>query len=349
MKQLLNTLYVTTPDAYLSKEGQNVVVSVDQQRLFSIPIINVESIVTFGYQGASPGLMRLCAENGVALSFFSPAGRFVARSQGPVNGNILLRKRQFGVLDDMDERKRLSSRFIYGKVYNSRAILRRFVRDYPSDSNAVKVAEAAKSLQSWAFKIKSQPDLDVLRGYEGEAAAVYFEAMKYLVLSSESCFSFSGRSRRPPTDPFNAMLSFGYALLANDCASALEGVGLDPAAGFMHSLRPGRVSLALDLMEELRGFMVDRFVISIINNRQMAQSDFKIHTHSEDDNPASVILTDDGRKKFLAAWQARKKVELTHPFIGEKVKVGLLPHIQAMLLARNLRKDLDDYPMFLIK
>lgn len=349
MKQLLNTLYVTTPEAYLSKDGTNIVVSVDQNPVFRIPVMNVESVVTFGYQGASPGLMRLCAENGVALSFFSPNGRFVARAQGPVKGNILLRKRQFDLLNDQEEKRRLAARFIYGKVYNSKMILRRFVRDYPSDSYVGHVESAAKTLHTWASKIRMMPEIDVLRGYEGEAAAVYFDAMRYLVLSSDTYFSFDGRNRRPPTDPFNAMLSFGYSMLANDCASALEGVGMDPAAGFMHALRPGRLSLALDLMEEMRGIMVDRFVISLVNNRQMSRTDFKIHTRPEDENPTSVVFTESGLKKYLAAWQARKKTELTHPFLGERIQLGLLPHVQAMLLARNLRHDLDDYPVFLMK
>lgn len=349
MKALLNTLYVTTQDAYVSKDGFNVVVAVDGIERFRIPIMNIESILTFGYQGASPGVMRLCADNGVNLSFFSPTGRFISRVQGPKKGNILLRKRQFEVLDDMEEKIKLASRFIYGKLYNSRVVLRRFIREYPTHLGVTFVESAADHLKRLILKLNASRSLDVIRGIEGDGAACYFGVFSHLILNSEAGLVFDGRNRRPPTDPINALLSFGYSLLANDCASALEGVGLDPAAGFMHTLRPGRSSLALDLMEELRAYMVDRFVLSIVNNRQLSVGDFKIYNESDQENPVSVILTEEGRKKFLTSWQNRKKIEFTHPFLEEKIKIGLLPHIQAMMLARYLRKDIDDYPMFLMK
>ena len=204
-------------------------------------------------------------------------------------------------------------------------------------------------LHRLSLKTGKNPELDILRGLEGEAAAAYFTVFPNLILNPDPYFHFNGRHRRPPTDPVNAMLSFGYSLLANDCASALEGVGLDPAAGFMHSLRPGRNSLALDLMEEMRGYIVDRLVISLINNRQISPTDFKIHTNPLDTTQTSVVFTEAGLKKFLSAWQTKKKTEFTHPFLNEKIKIGLLPHAQAMLLARNLRGDLDDYPVFLAK
>ena len=349
MKKLLNTLYVTTPESYISKDGNNVVISVDGKEIFRIPISNLESINTFCYPGVSPGVMRLCTSNNVALSFFSPYGRFISRVQGPVNGNVLLRVRQYNIINDDMEKRRIASRFIYGKLFNSRVILRRFLRDYPDNAASVQVNNATEMLRRSAIKVARIPEIDSLRGIEGESAVEYFNVFPHLILNKDPQFSFKNRNRRPPTDPINAMLSMGYSLLANDCVSALEGVGLDPAVGFLHTLRPGRNSLALDLMEEMRAYIVDRLVISLVNTRQVSISDFKIHTDPSDLNQTSVVFTDNGLKKFLTAWQSKKKTEITHPFLNEKIKLGLLPHIQAMLLARNLRGDLDDYPVFLAK
>lgn len=349
MKKLLNTLFVTTENSYLCKDGTNIVISVDSREVFRIPIFNIESIYAFGYQGASPGLMKLCADNGVGLSFFSPKGRFIARCQGPVNGNILLRQCQFNLLQDASFRLNISSLFITGKIYNSRVVLRRFVRDYPDKADTGNIDTLSQQLKHACMSISDATDMAALRGIEGRAANIYFEAFPHLILNPDPCFKFNNRIRRPPTDIVNAMLSMGYALLANDCASALEGVGLDPAAGFMHTLRPGRNSLALDLMEELRAYVVDRLVLSMINTKQITKSDFIIHSNVDDINPAPVLFTDDGLKKFLTAWQTKKKVEITHPFLNEKIRLGLLPHIQALLLAKYLRKDLDNYPVFLAK
>lgn len=349
MKKLLNTLYVTTPESYLSKDGLNVVVSIDGKEKFRIPISNLDSINTFCYAGASPGVMQLCASNNVALNFFSPRGKFIARMQGPTNGNVLLRVRQCALLNSETEKQRLASRFIYGKLFNSRVVLRRFVRDYPSHAAIAQVEASAEMLRHLALKASGAPEINSLRGLEGEGAAAYFDAFPHLILNTEPKFAFNGRNRRPPKDPVNAMLSFGYSLLAVDCASALEGVGLDPAIGAMHALRPGRQSLALDLMEEMRAYVVDRLVISMVNTRQINPADFKIHTDPADPNQTSVIFTEDGQKKFLSAWQAKKKSEFTHPFLNEKIMIGLLPHVQAMLLARSLRGDIDDYPVFLAK
>ncbi|MDE7419481.1 MAG: type I-C CRISPR-associated endonuclease Cas1c [Muribaculaceae bacterium] len=349
MKKLLNTLYVTTPESYISKDGTNVVISVDGKEIFRIPISNLESINVFSYSGVSPGVMRLCTSNNVALSFFSPHGRFISRIQGPVNGNVLLRIRQYSVLNDDTEKRRLASRFIYGKLFNSRVVLRRFIRDYPNNPSSNQVEHSAEMLRRAALKVSQIPVIDTLRGIEGESAVEYFNAFPHLFLNQDPRFLFKNRNRRPPTDPINAMMSMGYSLLANDCASALEGVGLDPAVGFLHTLRPGRNSLALDLMEEMRAYIVDRLIISLVNTRQINASDFKIHTDASDLNQASVVFTDNGLKKFLSAWQTKKKTEFTHPFLNEKIKLGLLPHIQAMLLARNLRGDIDDYPVFLAK
>ncbi|MDE6408662.1 MAG: type I-C CRISPR-associated endonuclease Cas1c [Muribaculaceae bacterium] len=349
MKKLLNTLYVTTSNSYLSKDNQNVVVSSEGKELFRIPIHNIESIITFGYQGASPGVMQLCTQQGVALSFFTPHGRFIARVQGGVKGNILLRTRQYEVMNDESGKGFLASRFIYGKIYNTRAILRRFIRDYSNIREVNEIENTANELKQYCKKVLSLSDLDTIRGIEGTAAASYFNVFPNLMLNQDKTFHFNGRTRRPPRDSVNAMLSFGYSLLANDCASALEGVGLDPAAGMLHSLRPGRNSLALDLMEEMRGYMVDRFVISLVNTKQISSADFKIHTSRDSLSQTSVIFTETGLKKFLSAWQARKKTEFTHPYLQEKIRIGLLPHVQAMLLSRYLRGDIEDYPVFLIK
>lgn len=349
MKKLLNTLYVTTPDTYLSKDGTNVVVSQANVELFRVPVSNLESICAFGYQGASPGLMKLCAENGVALSFFTPNGRFVARVQGHVNGNVLLRKRQYERLSDTGFRLGLSSLFVFGKVFNSRVTLRRFVRDYGERQDVGFVEMCAEKLRRRCFSVRKVADSETLRGLEGECASIYYDAFPHLILNKDSGFSFTIRNRRPPLDRVNAMLSMGYSLLANDCASALEGVGLDPAAGFMHVLRPGRNSLALDLMEELRSYVVDRLVLSMINTRQIGATDFKEYVDNKSDGLFPVMFTDNGLKKFLSAWQTKKRNVITHPFLNEKIQLGVLPHVQALLLARYLRGDLSDYPVFIAK
>ena len=350
MKKLLNTLYITTPEASLTKDGTNIVVSVSGKEVFRIPVQNVQSVITFGYMGVSPGMMKLCADNGVSISFHTPQGKFISRLQGPINGNVLLRTRQYSLLTDHLMASRLASLTVTAKIYNSRVTLRRFVRDYPERQGHAEVIDAANRLGKYYRQTRhTTDDIALLRGIEGESAAVYFKAFRHLILRGEKEFAFNGRNRRPPTDIVNAMLSFGYSLLASDCTAALEGVGLDPAVGYMHTLRPGRPSLALDLMEELRSYIVDRFVLSMINNRQISPSDFHIHTATDDPNPASVMLTEAGRKNFLGAWQTKKRTEIIHPFLNEKVSLGLLPHVQAMLLARYLRGDLDDYPVFLSK
>lgn len=349
MKKLLNTLYVTTPNAYIYKDGQNIVVSVENEEVFRIPAINIQAINTFGYQGASPGVMKLCSDNGISLSFHTPQGRFIARLQGPSQGNILLRSRQFDFVKDKNLSLNLATLFIYGKLYNSRAILRRFLRDYPAHNNKEDILAVSEKLKRLAVKSLQIDNHDNLRGLEGEGASGYFSIFDDLILNQKQNFKFNNRNRRPPTDYVNAMLSMGYSMLANDCAAALEGVGLDPAAGFMHALRPGRNSLALDLMEEMRGYIVDRFVLSMINTRQISPTDFKTHTETTSSLKPSVTFTDNGLKKYLGAWQARKKTEFIHPYLNERISIGLLPHVQALLLARYLRGDIDNYPVFLIK
>lgn len=340
MRKLLNTLYVTTPEAYLTKDGLNVVVSVQQEERFRIPVMNIEGIVTFGYMGASPGLMRLCMDNHVSLSFMTPQGRFIGRLQGATRGNVLLRKKQYSLAEDEDVSLHLSKLFITGKVFNTRSILQRYIRDNGADEE---VENVIKQLD-WRRKCVMQAsDMDVLRGEEGQAANTYFDIFDHLILHQKEDFPFQGRNRRPPKDEVNAMLSFVYTLIANDMAAALESVGLDPYVGFMHTLRPGRTSLALDMMEELRAYLGDRLVLSLINRKQITKNDF-IRQGDE-----SVLMTDECRKELLTTWQKRKKETIEHPYLKEKIPIGLLPYAQAMLLARFLREDLDDYPVFLMR
>ena len=340
MRILLNTLYVTTPDAYLSKDGLNVVVSVRQNEMFRIPVHNIEQIVTFGFMGASPGLMRLCADNGVSLTFLSPQGRYISRSQGPTKGNVLLRKAQYRCSDDADYSLHLCKLFIGGKMQNYRNILRRFIRDNGPDTA---VECAAQELSHCKDKVFNSGSIDSVRGLEGDAANSYFGVFQHLLLNRNDDFKFNGRSRRPPRDAVNAMLSFVYTLICNDMTAALETVGLDPYVGFMHTLRPGRASLALDMMEELRAYLGDRLVLSLINRKQISVKDFVCQ------GDEGVVMTDSGHKTILTAWQSRKKEQITHPYLNERVSIGLIPHIQSMLLARFIRKELDDYPVFLIK
>lgn len=340
MRKLLNTLYVTTPEAYLSKDGLNVVVSVKQQEVFRIPAINIEGIVTFGYMGASPGLMKLCSDSGISLTFLSPNGRFVSRVQGATHGNVLLRKAQYALSDDEEWSLHVAKLMIAAKIQNYRNILRRYIRDYgdcQEVDDAVRVLDANKRYALHA------EDKTKLMGFEGIASNAYFEVLSKLILNQKEAFPFNGRNRRPPKDAVNAMLSLAYTLIANDCASALETVGLDPYVGFLHALRPGRTSLALDIMEEFRAYLGDRFVLSLINKRQISPKDFLYQGDS------GVILTDSGRKTFITSWQNRKRETIIHPYLNEKVEIGLLPYVQAMMLARYIRKDIDDYPVFLIK
>lgn len=339
MRKLLNTLYVTTPEAYISKDGLNVVVTVDKEEKIRVPIINLEGIVTFGYVGASPGLMKLCAEHNVSLNFLSPNGRFIGRFQGPIKGNVLLRTKQWDYSKDNSFSLHISSLFIAAKIHNYRNILSRFLRDNEYDD---KVSQSVAHLKYCKQKVLNTSDMNTLRGIEGEAANCYFSHFSKLILHQKNDFVFNGRNRRPPKDAVNSMLSFVYTLIASDMAAALETVGLDPYIGFLHTMRPGRASLALDVMEELRAYLGDRLVLTLINRKQLSIADF-IH-HGEDE----VVMTDNCRKIILTAWQSRKKEIITHPYLGEKIPIGLLPYVQAMLLARYIRGDIDDYPVFLI-
>lgn len=340
MRKLLNTLYITTPESYLSKDGQNVVVSVRQQEVFRIPIINIEGIVTFGYMGVSPGLMKLCTDNNVSIAFLSPHGRFVSRIQGQTRGNVLLRRTQYQLVDDEAWTLHVAQVMIGGKIQNYRNILRRYIRDYGANEE---VEVAAQALESFKRDVFRTADKAQLIGVEGMAANRYFEVLPQLMTQQREAFPFAGRNRRPPKDALNAMLSLAYTLVANDVTAALETVGLDPYVGFLHTMRPGRASLALDMVQELRAYLGDRFVLSLINRRQISPRDFLFQGEK------GVTLTDNGRRTFLTAWQNRKRETIVHPFLNEKIPIGLIPHAQAMLLARYVRNDIEDYPVFLIK
>lgn len=300
MKKLLNSLYVLSEDAYLSLDGETVVVTTENETK-KIPLHTLESIVSFSYKGASPALMGKCAGNGVALSFFTPNGRYLASSGGAENGNVLLRREQYRIADSKERSLPIASSFLAGKLYNSKYVLLRTVRDHPMQTNVDALKSAAQRITSYMSDLKSVSGDDELRGIEGNAAAEYFGVFNELILQNKDDFSFTGRSRRPPLDRVNAMMSFAYALLSNDCASALQSVGLDPYVGFLHTDRPGRRSLALDLMEELRAPYADRFVLYLINDRIFSKNDMKVMENG------AVYIENDARKSFLSEWQKRKK------------------------------------------
>lgn len=341
MKKLLNTLYVQTQGIYLRQEGETVVAEKDGQVLMRLPIHTLSGLVTFGNVMCSPFLLHLCAERGVAISFLSEHGRFLARVTGPVSGNVLLRVAQVRAHDDPDRKGDIARSCVAGKIANDRNLLLRRMRDH-GDTPALRTAAAA--LADVLLRLRdSPPDAARIRGLEGEGAAAYFAAFNDLLLANREAFAIASRNRRPPTDPMNALLSFLYTLLAHDCRGALEGVGLDPQVGFLHELRSGRPSLALDLMEEFRAPVADRLALTLVNRQQLAPKDFKT-TES-----GAVQLSESARKDVLLAWQQRKLETVTHPFLDEKVPVGLLPHLQALLLARHLRGDLDAYPPWMPK
>ncbi|MFF2017623.1 type I-C CRISPR-associated endonuclease Cas1c [Paenibacillus sp. NPDC058177] len=343
MKKLQNTLYITQPSVYLSLDGDNIVLLKDEEKLGRVPLHNLESIVAFGYVGASPALMGYCAERNISLMFLTMNGRFLARVIGPSKGNVVLRKKQYLLSEDEQSSARIARNFIIGKIYNHKWMLERMTRDYPMRIDVEQFKEISGHLSSIMLEVRACEELDRLRGLEGQAAVSYNRLFDQMILQQKEDFYFHSRSRRPPLDNVNAMLSLAYTLLAHDTASALEAVGLDAYVGFMHRDRPGRASLALDLMEELRGIVADKFVLSLINKKLVHKEDFV-----KKENGA-VIMTDEARKKFLTAWQTKKQESLTHPYLGEKITWGLVPHAQALLLARHLRNDLDEYPPFLWK
>ena len=343
MKQLLNTLFVTSEDVYLSLEGENVLANRDKEVVARYPLHTLQSIVSFSYAGASPALMGACAQKGIGLAFCTPRGRFLARVCGENNGNVLLRREQYRIADDDRRSCAIARNMIFGKLANSAAVIQRTLRDHGSRVTNCGLEAAVSTIRGLQQPVLEQTDLEALRGLEGVGASAYFGVFDHLLLSRKEDFFFHGRNRRPPLDRVNAMLSFAYSLLTHDCASALESVGLDCYVGFLHRDRPGRESLALDLMEELRPCMADRFVLTLVNNRVVKPEDFQVQ------DSGAVLLTEEGRRKFLKAWQERKRDTLTHPYLNEKMSWGMIPYVQALLLARHLRGDLDAYPPFLWK
>lgn len=343
MKQFLNTLFVLSEDLYLALENENVTVYREGRVLQRRPLLNLENIIYFGYKGASPALLGACAARNIGFCFLSPQGKFLARVCGASHGNVLLRKEQYRMSDDTESSLTIARYFITGKIYNTRVVLMRMVRDHPLSVDGNQFQETIDFLKSIIRDIPKAVDADTLRGIEGAAAHAYFSIFDEMILANKKTFTMKERNKRPPLDPMNALLSFAYTLLAHDCASALEAVGLDSYVGFLHRERPGRESLALDLMEEFRSIYADRFAISLINNRLLTSKQFK-KTES-----GAVLLNDAGRKIFLIKWQERKQEMITHPFLKEKIPWGLLPYVQALLLAKYIRKDLDGYPAYLGK
>jgi CRISPR-associated protein Cas1 len=341
MKKLLNTLFVTTQGAYLHQDGECVVVNVEREERLRLPIHTLGGIVAFGQVSCSPYLMRLCSDRGVHLSFLSEHGRFLARVVGPQSGNVLLRREQCRRMDDPQASLLIARNFVLGKIANCRTVLQRALRDHPERDPDQAVAKAIDRLGHILQAIPVISDTDTLRGIEGDAAKLYFSIFDALITGDRESFFMRERSRRPPLDNLNALLSFIYTVLAHDAVGALESVGLDPQMGFYHALRPGRPSLALDLMEEFRPFLADRVVLSLVNLRQVSGRGFRTS------ESGAVEMNDDTRKALLTAWQKRKQEDIQHPFLNESVPVGMLPHIQALLLARHLRGDLDAYPPFL--
>jgi len=346
VRRHLNTLYVTTQGAWLNKDGANIVVSVEGEERGRVPLHTLGAVTGFGRVLMSPPLLGACAEAGISVNYLTEEGRFLARVEGPVSGNVLLRRAQYRWADDATSRDGIVKSIVAGKVLNQRAVIARALRDHGAstgeDARAA-LSSANERLGQIVRRLERPLDTDALRGAEGEAGHAYFAVFDHLVRGEKPLFAFNGRSRRPPLDPINAILSFLYALLTSDCRAALEAVGLDPAVGYLHADRPGRPSLALDLMEEFRPFFADRLALSLVNRRQLSANDFRTL-----DNGAT-LLTDEGRKAVLVAYQERKRDEIQHPFLDEKLTIGLLWFVQAQLLARHIRGDLDAYPPFLWK
>lgn len=339
MKKLLNTVYVTTEGAALKKDGENLVAEVEGAEKARVPLHMLASVVAFGPILISPALIGICAERGITLVLLDRAGRFQARIEGPVAGNVLLRRAQYRLADRAEDVVRS---LVMGKIANQRAVIRRSLRDYGSEMppEARSTLEAATDRMAMILRRVQLKDetVDLMRGSEGEAATFYFGVFDHLIRSPDAELRWTGRSRRPPLDAMNALLSFLYTLLTHDCRSACEAVGLDPAVGFLHRDRPGRPSLALDLMEELRAPLADRLALSLVNRRQLRAGDFRRM------DGGAVLMTDDARRLVLTAWQERKKEERLHPFLQEKAPFGLVPYLQAQMLARHLRGDIDAYP-----
>lgn len=343
MKHLLGTLYVVTDGMYLSLDNENVLLNMGKETVQRFPLVNIQNIICFSFKGASPALMGECAKRGIGLSFFSPFGKFLARVNGISSGNVLLRKVQYRYSDNVEQSCLVARNFISGKIFNAHSIINRVIRDHAMSVDVDKLKEASKELMRCTRLARNCSELGELRGIEGHAAQVYFSVFEQCILQNKDTFCFKFRNKRPPQDPVNAMLSFLYVILAHDCSAALEGVGLDSYVGFMHRDRPGRTSLGLDLMEELRHVLVDRCVLYLINNRMINEKCFE---YAENE---ACLLNENGRKIVLSEWERRKKESIIHPYLNEKIQYGLIVHVQALLLARYIRGDIEEYPAFLWK
>lgn len=343
MRKLLNTLFILSEETYLSLDGENIVILAENSEKRRFPLHMLENIMCFSYKGASPALMGACAERKIGLSFFSPNGKFLAGVHGKEYGNVLLRKQQYRISDDKEQGVQYAKNMMIGKVYNSRWTLERTARDHKERVDYESIRKISAELQEGLLKIRTVDNIDQLRGIEGELASRYFSVFDELILNQKDDFIFQTRNRRPPMDRVNALLSFAYAVVERECANALRSVGLDPFVGFMHTDCPGRESMALDIMEEFRSILCDRFVLTLINTKTVRKDSFM----KGDDG--AVLLNDKGRKIFFNNWQNRKRELITHPFLKEKMEWGLVPYIQALLLARTIRGDIEEYPPFLWK
>lgn len=342
MRKLLNVLFVTQPDAVVCLEGENVCVKKDSEVLLRVPLLNLEQLVLFNYFGATPQLLGECAKRKISVSFLSEHGKYHGTFHGESSGNVLLRREQYRIADD-SRAINFAKAFMFGKLHNQKWVIERGIRDYPLRIDTALLKKHSEYISEQLKRVLTVDNEENLRAAEGNAAHYYFSSFDELILQNKEFFMFTNRNRRPPTDAVNAMLSFAYTLLASECRHALEVVGLDSYVGFLHADRPGRASLALDLMEELRPHFADRFVLSLINRGEVSESDFEFQ------GSGAVYLSARSRKKFLLSWQNRKKEKITHPFLKEKIEWGLVPYCQALLLARTVRGDLDGYPPFLWK
>jgi CRISPR-associated protein Cas1 len=340
MRKLLNTLYVSSQGSYLRQEGETVVVEREKQKVLQLPVHTLDGIVCFGNVLCSPFLLGLCAERNIAVSFLSEYGRFLASVQGPVRGNVLLRRQQYRMADDDETTRKIAGQIVNGKLANCRIVLNRTIRDHAAKTDAAALQSASAKIDAIIDRIPRGESSNEIRGFEGQAAAEYFRVFNHLIIEQKNDFVFVERNRRPPLDEVNALLSFIYTLLAHDIRSALETVGLDPAVGFLHRDRPGRPGLALDIMEEFRPVIADRMVLSLINRRQVGKKGFVKAANG------AVIMDDSTRKTVLAEYQGRKQDKVYHPYIEETVPIGLLFFIQANLMARHIRGDIDGYPPF---
>jgi CRISPR-associated protein Cas1 len=343
MKRHLNTLYITSPDAFIRKEGETFVVELNDKKALQAPVSTIENIVCFGFKPVTPALMAFCAENNIGISYLSRSGRFLARVYGEQKGNVLLRKEQYAISDSSDRSLQIAKNILAAKIANSRNLLQRHIRNHGADTDCSAIDNCIRSMAHSTADVEKAATLDELRGHEGECASQYFSCFNSMITCQNDDFIFNGRSKRPPLDNVNALLSFTYMILVNDIRSALETTGLDPQVGFFHRLRPGRPSLALDIMEEFRAYVADRVILNLVNLKQVGKEDFDKKETGE------IRLSDRARKELIIAYQKRKDEVITHPLLDEKTTIGLLFHIQAMLLARYVRGDIPEYPPFYIK